>query len=121
MTTHPTENDDVLLLALDSLWEESTGQPKTLFESTDPTVQSGTYVIQPGERIPETGTTSHDGPELSVILSGEIVLGLPETPGPTERTVSGGTYSVIPAGVQHYSENRGSEPVELVYTIVGEL
>lgn len=113
--------EDVLLFDLDDLWEESTGEPKALFESADPPVQSGSYVIEPGERVPETGTTSHGGPELSVILSGEIVLGLPESDGKTERTVPAGTYSVIPAGVEHYSENRGDEPVELVYTVAGEL
>lgn len=121
MTTNgSTKEDEVLLFDIDTLWEESTGKPKTLFESEGPTVQSGTYVIQPGERVPETGTTSHDGPEISVILSGEVILGLPENEETTEQTVSGGTYSVIPAGVQHYSENRSNDPVELVYTIVGE-
>jgi len=120
MTTAEDENG-VLLFDLDDLWAESRGDPNTLFESTNPAVQSGSYVIEPGERVPETGTTSHDGPEISVILRGEIVLGLPEGDGATERTVSGGTYSVIPPGVEHYSENRGDEPVELVYTVAGDL
>jgi len=113
--------DDVLLFDLNNLWEGSKGEPNTLFKSVDPAVQSGSYVIEPGERVPETGTTSHGGPELSVILSGEIVLGLPEGDGPTERTASAGTHSIIPTGVEHYSENRGDEPVELVYTVAGEL
>lgn len=121
MTTNGnTKEDEILLFDVDDLWDESTGEPKSLFESNEPTVQSGTYVIQPGERVPETGTTSHGGPEISVILSGEIVLGLPENEETTEQTVTGGTYSVIPAGVEHYSENRSNDSVELVYTVVGE-
>jgi oxalate decarboxylase/phosphoglucose isomerase-like protein (cupin superfamily) len=114
-------DEEVLLFDLDALWPESAGEPETLFESEDPPVQSGSYVIEPGERVPETGTTSHGGPELSVILSGEIVLGTPQSEGDTEEAVPAGTYSVIPTGVEHYSENRGDEPVELVYTVAGEL
>lgn len=121
MTSDSGGESEVLLFELADLWEDSTGEPNTLFESTNPAVQSGTYVIEPGERVPETGTTSHEGPELSVILSGEVVLGLPDSEGETERLVSPGTYSVIPAGVEHYSENRGDEPVNLVYTVAGEL
>lgn len=104
---------------LDELWPDSVGEPNTLYEDDDPQVQAGSYVIQPGERVPAEGTTSHDGPELSVILSGEVVLGLPDT---DEELVSGsGTFAVIPAGVEHYSENRTDEPVELVYVVLGEL
>lgn len=113
--------DTVEIHELDDVWDQSTGDPNALFGQEDPAVQAGTYVIQPGERVPVSGTTSHDGPELSVILTGEIVLGTPDTDGPTEQTVSAGAFSVIPAGVEHYSKNDGNEPVRLVYNVVGEL
>lgn len=114
-----TDASDVQLVALDDRWADSVGEPLTLFDSDDPQVQAGSYVIQPGERVPETGTTSHGGPELSVILSGEVVLGLPDEG--QELLASPGTLTTIPAGVEHYSENRTEDPVKLVYTVVGDL
>ena len=102
---------------LSTQWSDSTGDPLELFAQADPLTTAGSYVIEPGERVPETGTTSHGGPELSVILSGSVVLGTDEG----EQEVGPETFVVIPEGVDHYSENRGDEPVELVYTIVGEL
>jgi oxalate decarboxylase/phosphoglucose isomerase-like protein (cupin superfamily) len=115
------ERDPVDVYQLDELWERSTGDPLTLFSGDDPPVDSGTYVIQPGERVPETGTTSHDGPEISVILEGEAVLGLPEAGSEREMSIGPMTITVIPAGVEHYSENPGDEPVKLAYTIAGDL
>jgi quercetin dioxygenase-like cupin family protein len=108
---------DVDLYDLDARWDESVGDPLTLFEQNDPPAQAGSYVIQPGERVPKEGWTSHEGTELSVILSGEVRLVTPAT----ERIVSENSFSVIPAGVDHYSINETDEPVRLVYTVVGEL
>lgn len=121
MPDEPTDatDDAVQLHDLADCWDESTGAPYGLYESDDPQVQTGSYVIQPGERVPESGTTSHGGPEISVILSGEAVLGVPSEDA--EYELAGGTLSVIPEGVEHYSENRTDEPVRLVYTVVGEL
>ncbi|WP_129116243.1 cupin domain-containing protein [Halegenticoccus tardaugens] len=114
-----TNPSDVQLYDLDDCWADSVGDPLALLASDDPQVQAGSYVIRPGERVPETGTTSHGGPELSVILSGEAILGLPDA---GEEYVAGpGTFITIPAGVEHYSENRADDPVELVYTVVGDL
>ncbi|WP_254861575.1 cupin domain-containing protein [Halovivax gelatinilyticus] len=107
---------DARIHDLESNWEESIDEPLALFTSDDPTAQTGTFVIEPGERVPASGTTSHEGDELSVILSGELELVTDES-----RTVGPETLSVIPAGVEHYSVNRGDEPVRLVYTILGEL
>ena len=106
---------------LDGLWEESVGDPRELFEGDDPQVQARSYVIRPGERVPEMGTTSHGGPELSVVLSGEVVLGLPDEDGDEEYAVGPDTFVTIPAGTEHYSENRTDDPVKLVYTVVGDL
>lgn len=109
--------DDVELTTLEDVWDDSTGSPLTLFESTNPESEAGSYVIQPGERVPEEGWTSHEGDELSVILEGEVTLVTPDG----EYTVSAGTFSVIPAGVKHYSVNETDEPTKLVYTAVGGL
>lgn len=104
------------ILDLESLWPESTDAPHAIFTEDDPPGQAGTYVIEPGERVPETGTTSHGGAEVSVILEGELRLVTDE-----ETVVGPGTVTVIPAGVEHYSENVGDSPARLVYAIFGEL
>ncbi|WP_237560614.1 cupin domain-containing protein [Halostella litorea] len=111
-----TTMTDIQLHDLDANWSESTDDPLTLHESDDPTAETGTFVIEPGERVPAEGTTSHAGDEVSVILSGELEVVTEES-----RTVGANTLSVIPAGVEHYSVNHGPEPVRLVYTILGEL
>lgn len=108
---------DVELYDLDEHWDDSTGSPVTLFEQHDPAAQAGSYVIRPGERVPEEGWTSHEGAELSVVLSGEVRVVTPDS----EVTVSDGTFSVIPAETDHYSVNDGDEPVRLVYTVLGGL
>lgn len=102
---------------LDDLWDDSTGEPLELFVDDRPEVHAGSYVIRPEERIPEEGTTSHGGHEISVILSGEVVVGT----GAGEHLVGPGTLVVIPAGTEHYSENPGEGAVKLVYTVLGEL
>lgn len=107
---------DIQLHDLDSNWSKSTDDPLSLYESNNPQAETGIFVIEPGERVPEEGTTSHGGDEISVILSGEIEVVTEES-----YTVGEGTLSVIPAGVEHYSVNHGDKPVELVYTILGEL
>jgi mannose-6-phosphate isomerase-like protein (cupin superfamily) len=107
----------VELTELAHVWDDSTGRTLTLFESDDPESQTGSYVIQPGERVPEEGWTSHAGDEISVILDGSIELVTPDG----KYSVEAGTLSVIPAGVEHYSINRGEEPCRLVYTLVGGL
>lgn len=103
---------------LASRWPDSAGEPLALFEGEDPPLSAGSYVVEPGERVPAEGTTSHEGTEVSVVLSGTVVLGLASG---EERTVEAESMAVIPAGVDHYSENRTDRPVELVYVVVGGL
>lgn len=108
---------EVTVHRLEDIWDESHDEPFALFESDEPNVEAGSYVIEPGERVPENETTSHAGDEISVILSGEIELvvdGEYTTVGPESVTV-------IPAGVDHYSKNATDEPVRLVYTVLGDL
>ncbi|MCU4753204.1 cupin domain-containing protein [Halobacteria archaeon AArc-curdl1] len=109
--------DAVTIHRLESAWADSVDEPLALYESSDPSVQTGSYVIEAGERVPETGTTSHDGDEISVILEGEV-----ELVADGERYTAGpGTLSVIEAGTSHYSVNTGEEPCRLVYTVLGDL
>ncbi|MXV64057.1 cupin domain-containing protein [Natronorubrum sp. JWXQ-INN-674] len=108
---------DVTVHRLEERWDESRDEPFALFESDDPNAEVGSYVIEPGERVPENGTTSHAGDEISVILSGEIDL-----VADGERiTVGPESVTVIPAGVDHYSENTTDELVRLVYAVLGDL
>lgn len=108
---------DVSVHRLEETWDESRDDPLALFESDDPNAEVGSYVIAPGERVPENGMTSHAGDEISVILSGKIDL-----VAEGERTTVGPeSVTVIPAGVDHYSENTTAEPVRLVYAVLGDL
>lgn len=108
---------DVTVHRLVEQWEQSHVAPLALFERTDPDAQVGSYVIEPGERVPKDGMTSHDGDEVSVILSGEIDL----VAGGDRRSVGPESLTVIPAGTPHYSENTADDPVRLVYAVLGEL
>jgi hypothetical protein len=58
----------VELTNLDIVWAESTGTPLTVFETTDPESQTGSYVTQLGERVPDDEWTSHEDGKISVIL-----------------------------------------------------
>lgn len=106
-------------VTLAELWDESVAEPRTLVETDDPKAQAGTFVIEPGERIPAEGTTSHGGTELSVVLSGSVVVG--ESDRDAEVAVAEGDFVRIPAGVEHYSRNDTDRPVKLVYVILGDL
>lgn len=108
-----------MIQELDEVWPESKGEPFPIFEQDDPELVTGSYVIQPGERVPESGTTSHAGTEVSVILSGEVELGLPESD--TTRVAGPETVTVIPAETIHFSRNTGEKPVRLVYAVFGKL
>lgn len=112
-----SEPGGVEVFDLDAQWERSTGDPRGLVSLSDPELETGTYVIRPGERVPEAGTTSHEGTEISVVHEGTVAL----VAGGETREVGPGTLTVIPAGLDHYSENRSGEPVRLVYTVVGGL
>jgi quercetin dioxygenase-like cupin family protein len=66
------------------------------------------FVLEPGGRIP-----GHRHPSIEheqVVLRGEMTIGLDQT----TRHVSPGDAIFIPAGVAHWYENRGDEPVEFV-------
>ncbi|EMA47188.1 cupin domain-containing protein [Halobiforma nitratireducens] len=108
---------NVTVQQLEEVWDDSHDAPLALFESDDPQSEVGSYVIEPGERVPEDGTTKHDGDEISVLLSGELEL---VTEG-DRRTVESESVTIIPAGTLHYSENTGEQPARLVYAVLGEL
>lgn len=109
----------IQVTSLSDRGSDSVGEPLPLVESDDPTVEAGTYVIEPGERVPAEGTTSHDGHELSVILEGEVVLASPTMK--SERRVGPDTFVTIPAGVEHYSRNDTDSPAKLVYVVLGTI
>ncbi len=108
--------DPVTIHDLVDLWPDSHGEPYTLIEQDDPTGQVGSYVIEPGERVPPSGTTSHEGAEISVILEGELKLVTDE-----EYRLGAGSVVILQPGVEHWSENVGDEPARLIYTILGEI
>ena len=108
---------DVRILPLADRWPDSTDAPNPVVEQDDPQGQVGTYVIEPGERVPETGMTAHEGTEISVILEGESKL----VANGEEYTIGPNSLVVLEPGVEHYTVNTGSDPTRLVYTILGGL
>lgn len=101
---------------LAELWPSSHEAPNSIIHQDDPPGEAGTYVIEPGERVPESGYTAHAGTEVSIILEGELRLVTDET-----YHVGPDSLVVIPAGTEHYSENHGESDARLVYVILGEL
>ena len=77
-------------------------------------VHMGKAVFTPGMRVPQQGTTQHEGDEFSYILSGMLRC----VSGGVEHTVKAGDALFIPAGELHYSENVSGEDCELIYMLV---
>lgn len=100
-------------------WPASAGEPNPFPLGADAGVEAGTYVVEPGERVPPTGTTAHRGTEVSVVLSGELVLDGPSIQ--PELTVGPETAVVIPAGIEHHSRNPTDTSARLVYVVHGEV
>lgn len=77
-------------------------------------VTIGTAIVQPGERLPATGTTSHVQDEYGYIINGEIVT----YSGGQEYLVTKGTGTFIPKGEEHWCRNDTDEPIEIVWVFV---
>jgi len=80
-------------------------------ESGAPNFITRQFTLDPGGRIP---CHRHDDIEHEqVILEGSMVMGL----GPREVKVGPGDSIFIPAGVDHWYENRGSDPVRFLCVV----
>jgi len=105
---------EVQIVQLDEeLWHRATGQVFSL-TGEEKALCAGVFQFEPGQRVPEEGYTAHEGIEISIVLSGEVVLGLE---GELERTVHSGELVIIPRGVLHYSYNPGSEVARIFWVI----
>ncbi|MDI7740386.1 cupin domain-containing protein [Lysinibacillus fusiformis] len=82
------------------------------YENTD--VRFGIATIQPGERLPKEGLTSHEENEFSYIMKGT----LNGESGGIPYSIQAGEASIIPAGEQHWCVNEGDAPVQLVYALI---
>lgn len=88
-----------------------------LFEIADVSselVTFGTATVQPGERLPNEGTTFHAEDEYGVIVKGDIYT----YSGGEEVLVKEGSATFIPRGEEHWCRNDGDEPVEIVWLFV---
>lgn len=77
-------------------------------------VTVGTARFRPHERLPAEGTGSHEGDEISYIISGSLTG---ESGGRPFR-VGAGDLTLIPAGEEHWAV-AGPEPVEIIFVMVG--
>jgi len=88
------------LIAMDErLWGKASGKPERFFQNEG--LSALAFVFQDGQRLPEEGFSAHSHPEISIVLSGEIQVGLQDG----EYKVPAGTVIVIPGGEQHYTLN----------------
>jgi quercetin dioxygenase-like cupin family protein len=107
----------VVKLTDEALWQRATGQALSLTPGEDeaaPDLAAGVFRFEPGQRVPEEGFTAHEGTEVSLVLQGEVVLGLDGEP---ERTVRSGELVIIPRGVPHYSYNPNAQAAQIVWVI----
>lgn len=87
----------------DRLWADSWGKVLTLISKEDcRELIAGIVTFKPGQRVPQEGFTSHEGAELSLLLSGELVIGTEDG----ERVAKSGELILIERGALHYTENR---------------
>ncbi len=97
-----------------SLWAGSVGKAITLVSAEDcRELMAGICTFKPGQRLPEEGFTSHEGAELSLMLSGELILGTEEG----ERVVKSGELILLEPGTRHYSENRSRAEARVIWVI----
>lgn len=101
---------------LSELWPESRDEPHRIVNQTNPAAEAGTFVIEPGQRVPAAGFTSHSGTEVSVVLEGDLRLVTDEAFQLGPRTIV-----IIPADTEHYSKNIGNTDARLAYAVFGEI
>jgi len=107
------ELQEVQIVKLDEeLWHRAAGQTLSLVEGE--TARAGVFQFEPGQRVPQAGFTAHEGTEVSIVLSGEVVLGVE---GDLERTVRSGELVIIPRGTLHYSYNPGPGVARIFWVI----
>ncbi|MFQ6033918.1 MAG: cupin domain-containing protein [Candidatus Bipolaricaulia bacterium] len=99
---------------LESLWADSWGKVLTLVSGEDcAELTAGIVAFKPGQRVPEEGFTSHKGAELSLLLSGELVIVTEDG----ERTIRSGELVLIERDTLHYSENRSPSEARVIWVI----
>ncbi|WP_373895764.1 cupin domain-containing protein [Virgibacillus sp. CBA3643] len=88
----------------------------TLFEnkSDDLDVKFGTVTIQPGDRVPKEGLSTHKETEYSFIIKGE----LEGESGGEPYKVSTSDATLFPAGEEHWAINASNRPCQIVWMLV---
>jgi len=92
----------------DSLWKKALGKPFFFLQSGGLTSLAFSFTSR--QRLPAEGFSVHSGPEVFVVVAGEIQLGLEVG----ERTIGPGTVTVLEAGEKHYTRNSGDEEARVV-------
>lgn len=90
------------------LWDRALGRPEFLHQSEG--LSALAFVFRDGQRVPEEGFSVHSHPEISIVLSGEVKIGLPDG----EHKIPEGTLVVIPGGERHYTVNSGDQPARVL-------
>lgn len=75
----------------------------------------GKAIMKPGARIPEEGTTSHNGEEISYVVRGRVSI---HTDDGQINGLVRGDMSVLPKSKAHWSVNDGDTECELFWVLV---
>ncbi len=84
------------------------------YEQDDIEVAIGTAEFKPYSRVPEEGYGTHDFDEYSYVFSGEIKARI----GDADVIISEGSFSFIPKGMKHFSENKSENICKLIWVKV---
>lgn len=77
-------------------------------------INIGHVIIYPGETVPLTGVSKHEGDEYSVIVRGSLVTKI----NGEQYRVAAGQATFIPKGEEHVAFNDSDQECELVFVMV---
>lgn len=75
----------------------------------------GKAIMKPGARIPEDGTASHAGEEISYVVRGRVSI---YTDDGQISDLARGDMSLLPKDKAHWSVNEGDTECELFWVLV---
>ena len=105
---------EVQIIPLEEVFTRAAGGELEKLYDASPDIAAGVFVFRPGQRVPESGAAAHSGTEISIVLSGEVLLGLEDG---EERRIRAGELVIIPKGVPHYSRNATQEEARIFWAI----
>jgi quercetin dioxygenase-like cupin family protein len=74
----------------------------------------GILVLEPGQRIPEEGSSTHEkNADFLLVAQGEVTIGV----GDYREVVKQGNAVVVPKGTAHYAKNHTKKRAKIVWVV----